>query len=148
MFISVLQVLALMGHLQWQQLMLLEFTQRTQVTPLSQLTCYTLVKSTLLFMYLLHSSSIFVALMPTFFFFFGASTRCRVTVSHYAASRLHSDKPRSIGLLWTSYQSDAETTTWQHTAFARDRQLCPFAGFETAMPASQQPQTHKLDNAI
>jgi len=30
-------------------------------------------------------------------------------------SRSHSDTPHSVGLLWTSDQSDAETSTWQPT---------------------------------
>jgi len=30
-------------------------------------------------------------------------------------SRSHSDTSHSVGLLWTSDQSDAETSTWQHT---------------------------------
>ena len=36
------------------------------------------------------------------------------------ASRLHSDTPQSVGLLWTSHQPDAETTTWQFTKLTRD----------------------------
>jgi len=31
------------------------------------------------------------------------------------ASTSHSDRPHKIGLLWTSDQSDAKTSTWQHT---------------------------------
>jgi hypothetical protein len=30
----------------------------------------------------------------------------------------------SVGLLWTSDQPDAETSTWQHTTFTRDRHPC------------------------
>jgi hypothetical protein len=30
------------------------------------------------------------------------------------ASRLDSDTPQSVGLLWTGDQPDAETSTWQH----------------------------------
>jgi hypothetical protein len=41
------------------------------------------------------------------------------------ASRSHSDTPYSVGLLWTSDQPDAETSTWQHMTFTRDRLLCP-----------------------
>jgi hypothetical protein len=37
------------------------------------------------------------------------------------ASRWHSDTPHSVGLLWTSDQPDAETSTWQHTTVTRDR---------------------------
>jgi len=36
------------------------------------------------------------------------------------ASRSRSDTPHSAGLLWTSYQPDAETSTWQHTTVTRD----------------------------
>jgi hypothetical protein len=37
------------------------------------------------------------------------------------ASRSHSDTPPSVGLLWTSDQPDAESSTWQHTTLTRDR---------------------------
>jgi len=37
----------------------------------------------------------------------------------------HNDKPQSIGLLWTSDQLVAETSTWQHTTFTTDRHSCP-----------------------
>ena len=41
--------------------------------------------------------------------------------------RLHdrSDTPYSAGLLWTSGQSDAEASTWQHTSITRDKHPCP-----------------------
>ena len=41
------------------------------------------------------------------------------------ASRSHSDTPHSVGLLWTSDQTNAETSTWQHTALTRERQRHP-----------------------
>ena len=31
------------------------------------------------------------------------------------ASRLHSDTPQSVGLLWTGDQPETETSTWQYT---------------------------------
>jgi len=37
----------------------------------------------------------------------------------------HSDSPQSVGLLWTSYQLEAETSTRQHTTFTRDRRPIP-----------------------
>jgi len=40
-------------------------------------------------------------------------------------SRSYSDTPHSVGLLWTSYQTNAETSTWQHTTFTTDRHQCP-----------------------
>jgi len=36
------------------------------------------------------------------------------------ASRSHSDAPHSVRLLWTSDQTDAETSTWQPTALTTD----------------------------
>ena len=36
------------------------------------------------------------------------------------ASRSHSDTPHSVGLLWTSDQPDADTSTWQPTALTTD----------------------------
>jgi hypothetical protein len=42
------------------------------------------------------------------------------------ASRSHfSDTPHSVGLLWTSDQPDAQTSTLYHTTFTRDRHPCP-----------------------
>ena len=35
-------------------------------------------------------------------------------------SRSHSDAPHSVRLLWTSDQTDAETSTWQPTALTTD----------------------------
>jgi hypothetical protein len=35
------------------------------------------------------------------------------------------DTPHSVGLLWTSDQSVAETSTWQHTTLTRERHPCP-----------------------
>ena len=53
-------------------------------------------------------------------------------------SRLHDhtwDTPHSVGLLWTSDQPEAETSTWQHTTLTRDRQSCPR---RDSNPQSQQ----------
>jgi len=36
-------------------------------------------------------------------------------------SRSHSDTLPSVGLLWKSDQTDAETSTWQHTTLTRDK---------------------------
>jgi len=40
-------------------------------------------------------------------------------------SRSYSDTPHLVGLLWTSDQPDAETSTWQHTTLTRDKHPCP-----------------------
>jgi len=47
-----------------------------------------------------------------YFFPCSASTRLRVMASPYRASRSHSlDTPHPVGLLWTSDQPDADTST-------------------------------------
>ena len=51
------------------------------------------------------------------------------------ASRSRSDETHSVGLLWTSDRSDAETSTWQHTSLRRDRHPCPRRDWN---PQSQQ----------
>jgi hypothetical protein len=40
------------------------------------------------------------------------------------ASLSHSDTLHSVWLLWTSDQSDADTSTWQHTTLTRERYRC------------------------
>jgi len=40
------------------------------------------------------------------------------------ASRSHSDKPQSEGLLWTSDQPDSETSSWQNTTITTDKHPC------------------------
>jgi hypothetical protein len=57
------------------------------------------------------------------------------------ASRSHSDTLHSIGLLWTSDQLDAETSTFLLTT------LTPPAFFESAITASELQQSHALDRA-
>ena len=37
----------------------------------------------------------------------------------------HNDAPQSVGLLWRSDQSVAETSTWQHTTLTTDKHPCP-----------------------
>ena len=37
----------------------------------------------------------------------------------------HNDVPQSVGLLWTSDQLVAETSTWQHTTLTTDKHPCP-----------------------
>ena len=56
------------------------------------------------------------------------------------ASRLHSDSPHSVGLLWTSRQPDAQTSTWQHTTLTRDIHPCPR---RDSNPQSQQARSRR-----
>jgi hypothetical protein len=50
------------------------------------------------------------------------------------------DAPQAVGLLWTSDQLAAETSTWQHTALTT-------AGFEPTISGGKRPQTYDLDRA-
>jgi hypothetical protein len=53
----------------------------------------------------------------------------------YEFLRSHSDTPHSVGLLWTSDQPDAKTSTWQRTLPTRDKHPCLFRDLD---PQSQQ----------
>jgi hypothetical protein len=57
------------------------------------------------------------------------------------ASRSHSDTPHSVGLLSTSDQPDAETSTWQPTT------LTPCLRWESN-PQSHQPRDRRLGSAL
>jgi hypothetical protein len=59
-------------------------------------------------------------------------------------SRSHSDTRQSVGLLWTSDQSVAETSTWQHTNTHKRQTSMPPVGFEPTIPASARPNAHAL----
>jgi len=37
----------------------------------------------------------------------------------------HSDTANSVRFMWTSDQTDAETSTWQHAALEKHKILCP-----------------------
>jgi len=58
-------------------------------------------------------------------------------------SRSHLDTLHSIGLLWTSDQLDAETST-----VTIDRHPYHPKRFEPAIPASERPKIHNLDSAV
>jgi hypothetical protein len=56
----------------------------------------------------------------------GTSAWFRVMASSCEASRLQSlHIAHSVGLLWKRHQSDAVTSTWQHTRITRDKIPCP-----------------------
>jgi len=52
----------------------------------------------------------------------------------------HSDTPHLVGFLWTSNQSKAETSTWQHTTLTRDKHPFPQPD---SNPESQQGSGHR-----
>jgi hypothetical protein len=49
-------------------------------------------------------------------------------------ARSHSDTPHSVGLLWTSDQPDAETSTWQHS---QDIHIHNYGGIRTHNPSKR-----------
>jgi hypothetical protein len=60
----------------------------------------------------------------------------------------HNDSTQSVGLLWTSVQPEAETSTWQRTTLTTDRHPCPPGGFEPTIPTIERPQTNASDRAV
>ena len=56
------------------------------------------------------------------------------------------DASHLAGLLWTSDELVAETTTWQHNTHSRQTSLPPL-GFEPTISAGDRPQTYALDRA-
>ena len=60
----------------------------------------------------------------------------------FEASRSHSDKPHSVGLLWANDRPIATTNNIQKRETSMH-----LAGFEPAIPASEWPQTHALERA-
>jgi hypothetical protein len=60
---------------------------------------------------------------------------------------IEASRPHSVGLLWTSDQTDAETSTWQHTNTHRRQTDMPTAEFEPTIPAIERSQIHALDRA-
>jgi hypothetical protein len=58
---------------------------------------------------------------------------------YYRGFTSHSDKSHSAGLLWTSDQPDAETSTWQGITLTRDRHLF------SRVRLCERSQTHALD---
>ena len=59
----------------------------------------------------------------------------------FQSSRSHLDTPYSVGLLWMSDQPDAEIYLTTQNSKKRQNSMLP-AGYEPAIPVSEQPQTH------
>ena len=87
---------------------------------------------------LLHSISLRV-----FCVFCGASTLFRDMSSRYGASQSRSlYTPNWVRLLWTSDQSVAETSTWQHTTLKTD--IHAPAGLEPTIPSKRTTANPRL----
>jgi hypothetical protein len=60
-----------------------------------------------------------------FFFYMALQPNHGLWPPHSRGFRDHThDAPHSIGLLWTSDQTVAETSTWQHTTLTTDKHPC------------------------
>ena len=80
---------------------------------------------------------------------FGATAPSGPGLPHSRSfSITHNDLPQTVGLLWTSDQLVAETSTWQYTTLTRDKIPCPPVGFEPTISAGKRPQTYALDCAV
>jgi len=61
-----------------------------------------------------------------YFFFSGSATQGGSWPPHsWGFLITHNDAPQAVGLLWTSNQLVAETSTWQHTTLTTDKYPCP-----------------------
>jgi hypothetical protein len=58
-----------------------------------------------------------------------------------------SDTPQSVGLLWTSDQSVAETSTWQHTRLTTDKPPCVRWDSNPQTQKGERPMTYALERA-
>ena len=60
----------------------------------------------------------------------------------------HNDAPQSVGILWTSDQLVAQTSTWQHTRLTRDKHPYlrgdPNPQYQQAYGRRHMPQTARL----
>jgi hypothetical protein len=63
-------------------------------------------------------------MLPDLFSFHKEISPSELGPPHVEESWSHSDTTHSVGILWTSDQPDAETSTWQHTTFPRERYPC------------------------
>ena len=78
--------------------------------------------------------------VPLEFFFVSQQPLLNIEVSW-----THSDIPQSVGLLWTSDQPDAETSTWQHITRTTDRHPCHR---RDSNPQSQQASGRRITPEI
>ena len=67
---------------------------------------------------------VFLALQP-FWLYFHSPVGGFSLLAFQGFLITHYDAPQSVGLPWTSDQSVAETSTWQHTTLTTDKHPCP-----------------------
>ena len=87
---------------------------------------------------------VFLALQPCVVVF--SQPGSRLQPPRFRASLItHKEAPQSVGLLWTSDQSVADTSTrTTHNTHNRQTSMPP-VGFEPTISAGERPQTHALD---
>jgi hypothetical protein len=74
---------------------------------------------------------------PIFFFFMARQPVVGQGLLIVEASRSH-----SVGLLWTSDQPDAETSTWQHTQHSQETDIHAPGGIRTRNPSKRAAADH------
>jgi hypothetical protein len=68
-----------------------------------------------------------------------AAQRVYGLLVHEVTLITHHDAPQTVGLLWTSDQPVAETSTRQHTTHITDNTSLPPVGFEPTIAAVERP---------
>ena len=82
-------------------------------------------------------------LLVTVIFYHGATALVGQDLLIVKDSWSHADTPYSIGLLWTSDQLVAETSTWQHTTFTR-QDIHVSGGIRTHKPSKRAAADPRL----
>ena len=83
-----------------------------------------------------------------YIFFCGSATQRGSWPPHsWGFSITHNDAPQSVGLLWTSDQLVAETSTWTTLNIHNRQTSMTAAGFEPIISAGERPQIYALDHA-
>jgi hypothetical protein len=81
------------------------------------------------------------------FSFLGVTSTCGPGPPHFWGFTITlRHTPQSVGLLWTSYQSVAETSTWRHTTLTRDRRPC-LRRYSNPQSQKASGRRHALDRA-
>jgi hypothetical protein len=80
-------------------------------------------------------------------FSYGSTAQASLSLLIVEVSRSHSDTLHSVGIFRTSYQPDAETSTWQHTTLTRDRYPRP-GGIRTRNPSKRTTTARPLGSAL
>ena len=95
------------------------------------------------------STGVLTSQMKTAFFF--CPVALRANAGHdlliLEVYRAHSDAPQSVGLLWTSDQSDEKTSTLQHQTITIDQHHSYRRQHWNSVSAGERPQTYALDRA-